>query len=87
MSTITAILEPDADGKVHLLLPLALRNSKVRLTATLEADVQESERRLREAALAALKRLRERGTFRGIADPVAWQREIRSDRPLPGRKE
>ena len=23
--------------------------------------------------------------FLGISDPVAWQREIRKDRPLPGR--
>ncbi|MEO5340862.1 MAG: hypothetical protein H7837_10180 [Magnetococcus sp. MYC-9] len=24
--------------------------------------------------------------FREITDPVAWQREIRRDRPLPGRE-
>jgi hypothetical protein len=87
MCTITAILEPNADGTVHLPLPSDLRNSRVRVTATLEADIPESEQPSREMALAALKRLRERGTFRGIADPVAWQREIRSDRPLPGRGE
>ena len=86
MSTITAILEPDADGTVHLPLPLDLRNSRVRVTATLEADVQGSERPSHEAAMAALRRLRARGTFREIADPVAWQREIRRDRPLPGRE-
>jgi hypothetical protein len=29
-----------------------------------------------------------RGTaFQAIKDPVAWQREIRKDRPLPGRDE
>jgi len=89
MSTIMAILEPDADGTVHLPLPLDLRKSKVRVTATLEAEDawQSDEHPLREAAMAALKRLRERGTFRDIADPVAWQREIRRDRPLPGREE
>ena len=36
-------------------------------------------------AVAALKRLAARGTFAHITDPVAWQREIRKDRPLPGR--
>ena len=82
MSTITAILEPDADGTVHLPLPLDLRYSKVRVTATLEIA---SERPSREAALAALRRLREMGTFKDITDPVAWQREIRKDRPLTGR--
>ncbi len=87
MSTITAILEPDVDGTVHLPLPLNLRNSKVRVTATLEAAMEQDERSLREMAMAALERLRERGTFRGIADPVEWQREIRRDRTLPGRGE
>ena len=24
--------------------------------------------------------------FKGIPDPSAWQREIRQDRPLPGRQ-
>ena len=29
--------------------------------------------------------LADKGTFEGIEDPVAWQREQRRDRPLPGR--
>ena len=29
--------------------------------------------------------LADKGTFEDIADPVAWQREQRKDRPLPGR--
>jgi len=85
MSTITAILEPDADGTLHLPLPLDLRNSKVRVTATLEVAADEGERPSREAALAALRRLRQMGTFKEIADPVEWQRKIRKDRPLQGR--
>ncbi len=91
MSTITAILEADADGTLHLPVPTELRRGKVRVVAKLEADleaeslVRDSEQARREAALAALKRLRDRGTFREITDPVAWQREIRRDRPLPGR--
>jgi hypothetical protein len=43
------------------------------------------ERPTEEDALAALRKLREMGTFKEIADPVAWQREIRQDRPLHGR--
>jgi hypothetical protein len=85
MSTITAILEADADGTLHLPLPAELRNSKLKVTATIEAACGESERPTREMALAALRRLREMGTFKEITDPVAWQREIRKDRPLPGR--
>lgn len=37
MSTITAILEPDADGIVHLPLPPELRGAPVKVIATLEA--------------------------------------------------
>ena len=35
----------------------------------------------------ALERLAAANTFAHIKDPVAWQREIRKDRPLPGRDE
>ena len=37
MTTITAILEADADGSVHVPLPPELRQSTVQVTATLEA--------------------------------------------------
>ena len=38
-----------------------------------------------DKAVSALEKLAELGTFSEIEDPVAWQREIRKDRPLPGR--
>jgi hypothetical protein len=85
MSTITAILEADADGTLHLPLPIELRKSKLRVTATLQAVRDSSERPTQEDALAALCKLRELGTFKMITDPMAWQGEIRQDRPLPGR--
>jgi antitoxin component of MazEF toxin-antitoxin module len=31
------------------------------------------------------KQLQELVAFKSIKDPAAWQREIRKDRPLPGR--
>ena len=37
MSTITAILEPDADGSLHLPLPPELRGGKVKIEAKLES--------------------------------------------------
>ncbi len=89
MSTITAILEADADGTLHLPVPIDLRHGKVRVVATLEAEQENKSGISKEKArtpLEALKRLRARGTFREITDPVAWQREIRKDRPLPGRE-
>jgi len=88
MSTITAILEPDADGTLHLPLPPDAPRGKVKVTATVEAvsaDTDWPERR--ERALAALERIAARGGIRSIPDPVAWQREQRKDRPLPGREE
>jgi hypothetical protein len=87
MSTITAILEPDPDGTLHLPVPAEWREGKLKVTAVIEAVSDISEQTAREAAVAALKRLRARGTFRDITDAAAWQREIRRDRPLPGREE
>ena len=43
----------------------------------------EAQRRRVTAALDALRRT---GAFAHIADPVAWQRGIRKDRPLPARE-
>ena len=36
MSTITAILEPDADGTLHLPVPPAWRHLPIRVTAEME---------------------------------------------------
>lgn len=38
-----------------------------------------------QAMKQAIKNLQQIGAYRTIKDPVAWQREIRTDRPLPGR--
>ena len=38
-----------------------------------------------EAVKKAVRNLQAVDAFRTIKDPVAWQREIRKDRPLPGR--
>ena len=88
MSTITAILEPDADGSLHLPLRAELQHCRVRIEATLEAADRTNlatpemleQRREAFATLRALGGLRD-----VIPDPVAWQREQRKDRPLPGR--
>jgi hypothetical protein len=85
MSTITAILEPDADGTLHLPLPADAPRGKIKVTATLESHQEDWPER-RACALAALERLAARGGIRSIPDPVAWQREQRKDRPLPGRE-
>ena len=88
MSTITAILEPDADGTLHLPLPAELRHGKVRVEAKVEAvetPAIDEEQRKREL-LEIMERIRARNPFKNIADPVAWQREMREDVVLPGRE-
>jgi hypothetical protein len=88
MSTITAILEPDADGTLHVPVPNDLRNGKVKIVATLEREplTDRSERIQAETPLDALKELRKLGgVSHAIPDPVAWQREQRQERTLPGR--
>ena len=47
-----------------------------------------AERAARGKRMAdALRELAKSNPFKDITDPVAWQREIRKDRPLPGRDE
>ena len=77
VSTITAILDPDVDGTLHLPLPADMRSSKVKVTATLESVGSRPSQSQTLEALRALSRL---GTFAGIKDPVAWQQEVREDR-------
>ncbi len=48
-----------------------------------DLDTSERQRRLS----LALEKLVEARPFGDIVDPVAWQREIRKDRPLPGRED
>ena len=89
MSTITAILEADADGTLHLPVPQNLRRGKVKVVATLETELETGPpggRAKPGTPLEALKELRKLGGLRhSIPDPAAWQHEQRKERPLPGR--
>lgn len=49
------------------------------------ADTKRSEPNGKRA-MAILEKIADRGGIKSIVDPVAWQREIRKDRPLPGRE-
>ena len=51
----------------------------------LEESGPESTVERGKAMAEALAELAQRGTFAEIADPVAWQREVRSERTLPDR--
>lgn len=92
MSTITAILEPQPDGTLHLPVPAGWTHGKIQVTATLER-VESGRPPLPRATpemirrrMEALAELRKVDPFRELTDPAAWQREIRRDRPLPGRE-
>lgn len=88
MSTITAILEPDADGTLHLPVPAELRHGKVRVEAKMESAETPplSEEQRKKELLEIMERIRARNPFKDVPDPVAWQREMREDVVLPGRE-
>ena len=88
MSTITAILEPDADGTLHLPLPEELRHGKVKVEATVEAVEKPtmSEEQRKKELLEIMERIAQRNPFRDIVDPVEWQRQMREDVKLPFRE-
>jgi len=92
MSTITVILEADADGTLHLPLPAEFRHGKIEVTATLkmaDAPIAKAPRATPDMLFKrreAFEKLRELNVFREIEDPAAWQREARKDRTLPGRE-
>lgn len=57
----------------------------VHITPLLDAPLEPARERGRVMA-EALAALASRGTFAAITDPVAWQREVRHERPLPARE-
>ena len=57
---------------------------RVRVTVIEETSAVSNRGKRMADALAKLAQI---GAFSGIKDPVAWQRQIRQDRPLPGREE
>jgi hypothetical protein len=50
-------------------------------------DSEEARRAQRKIAVDALAELAAGGGIASIPDPAAWEREIRRDRPLPGRED
>jgi len=59
------------------------RNVDVIVTLS-DRPISQSKVNARKA-VAALQAIADRGGIKSIKDPVKWQREIRKDRPLPGR--
>ncbi len=97
MKSLETDIEIAADGSVRLLSPLPawLKPGRARVLMTVES-VQEQNLPKRQALTAtpdmiarraaALEVIRKLNPYRDITDPLAWQCELREDRPLPGRE-
>jgi hypothetical protein len=84
-TTYKAILKGD---RVEWLGDAPDTNGGVTVQITVIHQETPAERAGRGKAMAeALQRIADSGGIPSIPDPVAWQREIRRDRPLPGRDE
>jgi len=73
------------------MLPTALQQEVLDFVSFLQYKQktckQDNEQPNGKKIVNLMEQIAERGTvFKSIQDPVAWQREIRKDRPLPGRK-
>ena len=98
VKTVTTDAEIAADGSVKIVTPLPawVKPGRARVLLVVEEDSPEARAQSprprltatpemiarRKAALAAVRKL---NPYREITDPVAWQQEIRKDRPLPFR--
>ena len=94
MKTLETEIEIGADGSVKLLSPLPawLKPGRAHVLMTVESVEEQPKRRKLTASaemiarrVTALEEIRQLNPYRDITDPVEWQREMREDRPLPGR--
>lgn len=87
LATYRAVLRGDQLEWVEEAPQLPENRESVPVIVTImpELEITPDERRRRVAD--TLAKLAEIGAFAEIDDPVEWQREVRRDRPLPGRQE
>ena len=83
LRTYKAILH---DNQVEWLEQPPEKSDEVQVYITvLEEPASDSLPKRGRLMAEALAELARRGTFAAIADPVAWQRELRAERALPDR--
>ena len=88
ITTYRAVLTGDHLEWRGETLPETAARCPVAVDVTIMRDERFSASRSADAGTrmaAALEKLATSGAGTGIKDPVAWQREVRRDRPLPGR--
>ncbi|MCB1144739.1 MAG: hypothetical protein KDK54_20990 [Leptospiraceae bacterium] len=82
MQTITIEVKNPEDAEI--IISLAKRLDCKVLS---DNKIDKKKKMKKEELQKIFKSIAERGTLaKAIPDPVAWQKEIRKDRPLPGRK-
>lgn len=98
MHSLETDVEIGADGTVTLLSPLPdwLKPGRAHVVLTLSPDAETQPKPHKQKLtatpemiaqrMAALEEVRKLNPYRDIADPVAWQREIREDVIQPGRE-
>ena len=95
LSQVSATYSLNADGSVKVLSPLPawLKPGRVHVLMTVESVEEKPQRRKLATTpekiarrVTALEKVRKLNPYHDIAAPVEWQREMREDRPLPGRE-
>ena len=82
METLEALMEKASSLSPAERLLLASRL----IDSVRQRDLSDSfQKSQREALKKSLDKLAKMKVFADIKDPLAWQRQIRNDRPLPGR--
>lgn len=87
MEPIETTTTVDARRLVYVPVPQNWIGKPLRVRVELDemAGVAATASERHAKGMAAMSRLASRGGVRSISDPVQWQREIRAERPLPGR--
>ncbi|MEG4800667.1 hypothetical protein QUB63_14560 [Microcoleus sp. ARI1-B5] len=75
------LLEWTNDAPQQSDRPLKVYVTLLEENSSISADLR------RQKIVEILEKLAASQTFAEVTDPVAWQREMRQDRPLPGRDE
>lgn len=85
MTTLTAQAEITSDHRLKLDVPVSpdVPAGRIEVTVALVKSPQKLVSNNRKA-VSILREIAARGRVL-VPDPVAWQREVREDRPLPGR--
>jgi len=73
------------DEQLRLLEELAALIRQRVISEDRDANLSHSLRR--QKIVEILEKIAASNVFANVSDPVEWQRELRQDRPLPGRNE